>query len=181
MPSRSNTQTVASKSASAWCTTLTAIGSWKVRPIPTERVLAEQTVYCPKEPKHARSRRRLTQIQAMTRLLTLEAGEATSARRETALKMYQAVNPSWPESVHIRLRLTAIASNPWLVGRKTDKSGGAVIPKVAPRSSLRGLLNAQTGIIMEAMVTEQRSQYDHSMVVLRYIHKNARWWVKWWS
>ena len=57
----------------------------------------------------------------MIRLALLDKIGAAGATTEAAVRMYQAVTPSWPNSGLIRLRLTEIASKPWLMGRRADQ------------------------------------------------------------
>ena len=74
--------------------------------------------------------------------------------------MYQVVNPSWPNSGLIRLMLTWIASQPWLVGRKGHRAGGIVSPAVAPRLCLGGPVSAENARTMEASVVERRALHE---------------------
>ena len=176
MPRRRTAQTFPSTSTSAW---FGALRARTVTPNPTPQVLAEQTLYCPKEPKRARKRPLPTEGQTMIRLALLEKKGAASATREAAVRMYQSVNPSWPNSGLIRMRLTEIASKPWLMGRRADQSGGIVTPAVALRLCLSGLLSAGNALTMEAAAMERRKLHRQSWIVLCHVHGHTRRLLKW--
>ena len=110
----------------------------------------------------------------MNRLALLDKKGAASATRETTIRMYQSVNPSGPNSGLIRVRLTEIASKPWLMGRRADQSGGIVTPAVAPRLCLSGLLSAGNALTMETAVMERRGLHRQSWIVLCTVHGHAR-------
>ena len=178
MPRRRTAQTFPSTSTSAWFGSLRAR---TVTPNPTPQVLAEQTLYSPKEPKRSRKRPLPTEGRSMIRLALLEKKRPASTTREAAIRMYQSVNPSWPNSGLIRMRLTRIASKPWLVGRRADLSGGIVTLAVAPRLCLSGLLSAENALIMEAAATERRELHRQSWIVLCHVHGHAKRLLKWWD
>ena len=143
-------------SASAWYVSLRAR---KVTPNPTPKVLAEQTLYRPKEAKSGRKEPQLTQAQALLRLIRLERRAPSSATREAALLMYQAVNQSWPRRGLIKQRLTRVASQPWLTGRREDVSGGVVTPAAESDSSLMGPLSTGNALTMGMILAERRAPF----------------------
>jgi len=178
MPQRCNAQSAPATSASAWYASLRAR---KVTPNPTPQVLAEQTLYRPKVAKRERKRPQLTEAQALLRLIRLERRAPTSATREAAILIYQTVNQSWPHKGLIKQRLSKVASQPWLTGRKEDISGGVVTPATAPAKNLVGPLNTENALTMEAMVEGRRATLRRANEDLCYVHQLARRWLKWWT
>ena len=75
--------------------------------------------------------------------------------------MYQVVNPSRPTSNSIRVRLSRIASRPWLR---------------AARADLRGTYN----LALMTYMGERRPLHDQSAHILRCIHTMARNWLRLW-
>ena len=158
-PKRQNSLNVPSTSANAWYGTLRAR---TVAPHPTPEVLAQQTLFRPKERSPVRKTPPLTEARMLVKVALLEMKSTTSATRGLAIRMYQAVNPSWPSSNSIRARLSRIASRPWLRAAKVD---------------LRGAYNQA----LETHVAERRALHDHSAHILRCIHTMARNFLRLWN
>ena len=79
------------------------------------------------------------------------------------------------------MRLTEIASKPWLMGRRAGSLGGIVTPAVAPRLCLNGLLSARNALTMETAAMERQELHRQSWIVLCTVHGHARRWLRWWD
>ena len=169
MPKRQNALTVPWTAANAWYGTLQAR---TVAPHPTPEVLAEQTLFRPKEWTPAQKAPLLTKARTLVKLALLEMKSTTNATRGTAIRMYQAVYPSWSSSGSIRVRLSRTASRPWLRAGKVERTHGIVTLK-EPSRPLRGAYT----LALETHVAERRALHDQSAHVLRCIHTMARNWL----
>ena len=158
MPKRQNPLTVPSTAANAWYGTLRVR---TVAPHPTPEVLAQQSLFRPKEQPPAQKAPTLTEARTLVQVALLEMQSTPIATRGTAIRMYQAVNPSCSSSGRTQMGLSRIASRPWLRAVRVD-------------------LRAAYTLALETHVAERRALHSESAQILRCIHTMARNWLRRW-